>query len=318
MSLFRNILYLMDPGNKKFQGSFDRAILWAAKQQAHLTVAHCLPGARVPSQKFGGPSNPGGPEDSLHGALLREMDYRLAPFKAQGLDIDVKLLTGIPHLAIIQEVLRSKIDMLIMSPHTEQLGRRHGLGFLDMKLVRKCPIPVWIIQAWQIRPFARILVALDLEALDPVKEELAAALIEQGRHVAAQEHATLHILHVWPRHIRERLRSLHPTWREQELLAPLRESVMQHRNAFERMIAQAGLEKRHVRMHFTTGEPAECIVKYIKQHRIDLVLLGSMSRTDIAGFQCGMTAEQVLGATDCSVMALKPAGFATPVSLDTI
>ena len=43
--------------------------------------------------------------------------------------------------------------------------------------------------------------------------------------------------------------------------------------------------------------------------------MGTVSRTGIAGFFIGNCAETVLRQVDCSVLTLKPAGFATPISL---
>lgn len=44
--------------------------------------------------------------------------------------------------------------------------------------------------------------------------------------------------------------------------------------------------------------------------------MGTVARTGISGVIIGNTAEAVLEQLQCSVLALKPPGFVTPVKLD--
>jgi len=43
--------------------------------------------------------------------------------------------------------------------------------------------------------------------------------------------------------------------------------------------------------------------------------MGTVCRTGVAGFFIGNTAEMVVQEIDCSVLAIKPDGFVTPVKL---
>jgi nucleotide-binding universal stress UspA family protein len=42
--------------------------------------------------------------------------------------------------------------------------------------------------------------------------------------------------------------------------------------------------------------------------------MGTVARTGISGFVMGNTAETILSQIDCSVLAIKPPGFETPVA----
>ena len=53
-----------------------------------------------------------------------------------------------------------------------------------------------------------------------------------------------------------------------------------------------------------------------KQIDADLVVMGTVVRTGVAGFIMGNTAETILNQSNCSVLAIKPPGFQTPVELD--
>lgn len=49
--------------------------------------------------------------------------------------------------------------------------------------------------------------------------------------------------------------------------------------------------------------------------KVDRVVMGTVVRTGIARSIIGNTAEKILEQVSCSVLALKPAGFVSPVKL---
>jgi universal stress protein E len=49
--------------------------------------------------------------------------------------------------------------------------------------------------------------------------------------------------------------------------------------------------------------------------RADLVVMGTIARTGISGLIIGNTAESILDQLTCSVLAIKPPGFSTPLKL---
>ena len=69
-------------------------------------------------------------------------------------------------------------------------------------------------------------------------------------------------------------------------------------------------------VHLLKGDPADVIAGFAKAGRVDLIVMGTVARTGIGGLLIGNTAETVLQRVDCSVLAVKPAGFISPVGLD--
>jgi nucleotide-binding universal stress UspA family protein len=63
-------------------------------------------------------------------------------------------------------------------------------------------------------------------------------------------------------------------------------------------------------------EVPKTIVELAKSEAIDLLVMGTVCRTGIAGFIIGNTAEKVLSVVNCSVLTVKPEGFVTPVTLE--
>jgi nucleotide-binding universal stress UspA family protein len=66
-------------------------------------------------------------------------------------------------------------------------------------------------------------------------------------------------------------------------------------------------------MHVVRGQPFEVISDFTT--RVDIAVLGTLSRSGIAGVLIGNTAERVLRNVDCSVIAVKPHGFESPIRL---
>jgi nucleotide-binding universal stress UspA family protein len=67
------------------------------------------------------------------------------------------------------------------------------------------------------------------------------------------------------------------------------------------------------RVHLVQGEAADSIVEFTREHAIDLVVMGTTSRTGMPALLIGNTAESILQRLDCSVLAAKPDGFASRV-----
>jgi nucleotide-binding universal stress UspA family protein len=51
----------------------------------------------------------------------------------------------------------------------------------------------------------------------------------------------------------------------------------------------------------------------LQQKKVDLVVMGTVSRVGISGLLIGNTAERVLSSINASVLTVKPDGFKTPV-----
>lgn len=67
------------------------------------------------------------------------------------------------------------------------------------------------------------------------------------------------------------------------------------------------------RVHLVNGDPSQVIRSVAEGLPADLVVMGTVGRVGIPGFFIGNTAEEVIQTTSASVLAVKPAGFVSPV-----
>ena len=59
----------------------------------------------------------------------------------------------------------------------------------------------------------------------------------------------------------------------------------------------------------------KAITGLVDQIKADLIVIGTVGRTGLLGLIIGNTAEDVLQTTRTSILAVKPQGFVSPVSL---
>ncbi len=83
----------------------------------------------------------------------------------------------------------------------------------------------------------------------------------------------------------------------------------------EDLLGRYNLSKLRHRVHLVKGPARVLIPAVASRERIDLIVMGTVCRTGVPGFLIGNTAESVLQQVDCSVLAVKPEGFVTPVKL---
>ena len=70
------------------------------------------------------------------------------------------------------------------------------------------------------------------------------------------------------------------------------------------------------RLHMPRGMPQRVIVELVDQHNVDLIVMGTVSRTGIPGLIIGNAAETVLSVVRCGVLTVKPEGFVSPVTIE--
>ena len=77
----------------------------------------------------------------------------------------------------------------------------------------------------------------------------------------------------------------------------------------------AGVElTRPPQIHIVKEPPDYAILNHIDTHMIELLVMGTIARTGITGVTVGNTAERLLPQIPCSVLAIKPADFKSPIT----
>jgi universal stress protein E len=314
MSKFSNILYVAGSGDSD-NDVFGHAIKLAENNQSTLTVIGIVDnsGSRIAR--------------ALRDALLEERREHIRNLINQAstndLKIKSKVLIGRAFTETICEVLRSQHDLVVKSVEGSQNVAQRIFGGADNKLLRQCPCPVWLVNRTQQLGYREILVALSYEPNNPENQALNKQLLKTATSLALSEFAELHIFHAW--HLpHERL---YRSPRMNTSTAEIGEMVQQ-----EESVRRVWLEKLISKYCTIKGDKAadylEPIIHLVKgnaghtlqglTHKlgVELVVMGTVARTGVPGLLVGNTAEAILSQVNCSVLAIKPAGFISPVTLE--
>jgi len=242
---------------------------------------------------------------------LEQIQAISTEFGKKGIRVSTKQSSGKPYLEIIREALRGGYDLL-MKPADSEIGVKNMLfGGTDMQLFRLCPCPVWIFKPTSNTELRKIMIAVDLLADDQEKSALADKVLQWGKYVADLVEAELHVVHIWDLYGEMTLRGRSVLTDTVDKL--VQDEEQKHRQWLIDALTRNGLKQEAVQIHFHKGEAKKLIPKIANTMETDLLVMGTVGRTGIPGLFMGNTADSVLRQVSCSVLAIKPEGFLTPV-----
>lgn len=325
MKRFKNILCVVEPG-EACKPALERAVMLAENNQASLTVVgvteRITAGIGMPE---GGPIS-ADLQAAMMSAHTQSLETLIDPYRTR-IEIKTKVLIGVPFLEIVREVLRTRHDLVIKIPETQNWLDRL-LGSDDMHLLRKCPCPVWLIKPQAPKSYRRILAAVDVDdAYPPAELESRGALnrqiLEMAGSLALADFAELHIGYAWHAIGESAMHGAFMRTPEEEITAYVEQVRRQHAARLEALmrevsgnLGQDTLDYLKPHTHLVKGWARKEIPALAKRIETDLVVMGTVARTGVPGFIMGNTAETILNQIDCSVLAIKPPGFVTPVTLE--
>jgi nucleotide-binding universal stress UspA family protein len=252
------------------------------------------------------------PEDIAQAGrkLQRQARERLAEQVAPFLWLPRKPRTetraGVPFVEIVRLAQEKRFDLVMSGTRGLSAFKRFVVGSTAERLVRKCPCPVWIVRPGHEHPPRSILVPVDLS-------DVSGKALEWAAFLAGRTGGSLSVLHVFGSPIDE-------TGRLPE--ASARMDLRLQRQAVRRALAKRLDEFAHAHVPQDTaidqrlalGTPWQTIGVVARRVEADLIALGSVGRTGIPGFFIGNTAEKVLRRCNCSILAVKPDDFVSPVA----
>ncbi|MDY0351743.1 MAG: universal stress protein [Desulfobulbaceae bacterium] len=318
MKQFKNILCAVST-DESSRITLERAISLAEKNRAQLTVADVLPRPPKGVSISIDATLPTDLQTKIQEERLQDLQAMTRPFQ-QRLPILHKVLMGSPFLEIIRTVLLDGHDLLIKPAENPKFVKRL-FGSNDKHLLRKCPCPVWLTQPKEKPVYRCVMAAVDFdpEGTDSAELDINRQIIELSSTIALSDSATLHLVHTWdaPGEMTVRVWSDNP---DEAAARYVKGEHLRHQRGLKRLrqslIDQLGPEVYdHLapHLHLRRGAASRMIPKIAEQLHADLVVMGTIARSGISGLLIGNTAEDILEQLKCSILAVKPSGFVTPV-----
>lgn len=306
--VFSSICYI-HCGNEGDDIAFEKALKLASQTGAKLDIIAVV--EEVPATLLERLVTLGTEPGDLCGeqALLGRLSQLAAVASAEGVNASFEVLQGSPFSQIVERVATRGHGLVIKPTEPANFLRQVFFGHLDRQLIRRCGCPVWIENPAKWSQRGRILAAVDpspyaedREAL-PEREALNVAILEAAVRISEVFDAELHVVHVWNHPLESKLRG-HVELSEAAIDAYGESIKHDHQRAFTDLVAP--FMERVTCMRMLKGHAGEQIALLAKEEKIDVIVMGTVCRTGIAGMLIGNTAETVLDQVACSVVALKP------------
>lgn len=237
--------------------------------------------------------------------LVEEEKERVGDCKAT-----LTVMFGTPWYELLRVASQHR-DNLVICGTREQGGISQLLfGSTGLKLLRHAECPVWLVKP-RIDDDAEldILCASDLSE---VGEDVVSAGVLLSQHVASR----LNVVHVVEEDLRHRAARSNVT--EKQLAAWKTEHSETAEAKLHDQISQTDYRtlENGLQAHVKTGTASQSLLQAINELDIDVLILATRARDGLAGIVFGNTAEQLLWDVPCSVLAIKPDTFQSPIRFD--
>ncbi len=195
----------------------------------------------------------------------------------------------------VETVSRDGIDLVVKTG-----SRSEALFYMptDWQLLRRCPAPVLIASDRLRTKSRRILATIDAGSTDRPQIELNRKVLAAAARLGALLNAQVHAAYVIP---------VSTVARDLDLI----DTRALERNTRERlgaslaaMAGEYGVPAEHIVIK--AGQPDRVLPSLAARLKVDIVVMGTVGRTGIAGKLLGNTAEQVLHRLRASTLVLRP------------
>lgn len=310
MKRFKNILYIIDSDISLENYVANKVISLAKVNNATVTVARVLEDGLF--EQLGGFLFDSGEKiiNRLMPQLREEVDTFVSKDIWSGIKVSGEVFQGKGFISIIQKVLRDNHDLVI-----KRGSATEGIDQLAMRLIRKCPCPLWVIQGKTSGDLKRILAAVDATSENEETRLLNMKIVELAYSLAQRENGESHFLNTWYLHSESMLRGPRFKFVDSEIQLMKQKLAQEGEEKLRALIESAHIIARPDHLHVLEGKTDLVIERVLESLQIEVLVLGTIGRSGIPGLLIGNTVEKLLAKVNCSVLAVKPDGFVSPVTI---
>ena len=306
MQSIQNIVVYAGP-NGSNDPSLERATVLAQQNQAHVRLVAVV--EELPSYaRMVAPTS-----WDIPGMLVSDREKELAEsckiLESKGVSCEYSVLRGTADVEITRYVMRTNSDLLIKTARPEATPHGQWYGTLAKRLMRICPCPVWVLKASEKKRFERIMAAINpIDSDDRI--ELNTRIVQLASSLAELENAELHFVHAWTAFGEHLMRS---RMSADQVAEYVEECRLEAQGKMRDFLATFDEKVQSAKLHLPKGNPEDALVSAVTENNCDLMVMGSVCRTGIAGYFIGNTAEKVLHDIPVSVLTVKPELYRSPL-----
>jgi universal stress protein E len=306
MSSIHNILVIVDPTAQQ-QTAVAKAALLAEKFRARLDLFICDTKAarniRLAQQLRRSSQVPFEEDASQMLEALAE------PLRKRGVEVTAEVLSADPlHTALLDRVKRTCADLVVKDTHHHTVAQRTFLTNTDWELIRGCPVPLLLVKPAPWSPTHRIGAAVDPGHVDDKPRLLDRCILDEASRLAKQLGGELHAFHAYiPATIVAASVSGAPI-----IVDIPTETLAQEQEEQLREVVALASDYRlpPANIHVEAGGVREVLCRLAQQCRMDVMVMGAVSRSALKRILIGSTAETVLEHLPCDLLVVKGPNFA--------
>lgn len=309
MQLPKRILVVVDP-TADAQPAVERSALVARTTSARIELFVCAYDPLLAETRSADAASVAKSRAAYIENQLRRLHALARPLADAGVAVTVDAAWDSPlHEGIIRKALASNADLVVKDTHYHTALKRSIFSNTDWNLIRKCPLPLWLV-----KPRPTHSEPCFVAAIDPVHErdkpaELDDEILSTGIELAAALGGNLEVFHAF-----DVVSALAVT--TGAMSAPLVLPVPELIDAVKTRHTDAvnSLTDRHKiargRVHVEQGGTRDRLLALTERLGADVVVMGAVSRRGLARIFIGNTAEDVLDRLGCDLLIVKPRAVA--------
>jgi len=237
-----------------------------------------------------------------------ELERLAKKLQAQGLYVEKKLFFGKASEQLTRQAIRGEHDLVIVGTRKRSSASRALFGSTCHRLLRICPVPVWVVKPEEVREVREVLVASDFS-------DAALTAMQAAVAVAKALKAKLYVIHALEFAFEAYLQTAGVS--ETEVAGYRKKLHEEALSNLQQQLAQTDYRtiEHGVKVEVVEGTPDAAIPQFVDDKEIDVLVIGTHGRSGFTGLLLGNTAERVLPHVHCSVIAIKPKDYVSPVKL---
>jgi universal stress protein E len=245
--------------------------------------------------------------EELHRRLERTGDA----LREQGLAVRSSVRWDYPmYEAVIRQVLRRDIDLLIMPARAAADVGQTTLHYREVRLIEECPCPVLLLKTPQVYSQGSIVAAVDPIHAYEVPEELDEGIMGAAKTLSyALAEAPVHLYHA----------DAPPPEAAMSQVVPIDVASQASRRKLVHSRVRELAERYNIvgsHVHIDSGAIEVTLPAFARATRPDVIVMGALSRTYAERALLGHKAELVLDVVDCDLLIVKPRGFKTSIGVE--
>lgn len=297
----------------------DHASEIAKNSQAQIKVFHVIGGYPEDLKQWWNVRDPERLRDRIQNEREAFVNVVVERVKNNGVqNVSSEIRWGKEFVETTREVMRNGHDLVMVTARDMKTFSKKLFECPSRELFLVCPCSLWIAKykTFGIRT-KRVLAALPGEGSNHVDlngDGMSTKILESAALIAALEGSELHVVHALPKYGAKgtkKGRKLRP-----DLAAFIDELRTKLRDSCHSLLTEHGVTLEQNQVHLLIGNPGHVIPEFANEFGLDLIVMGTEARSGLSGLVHGNTAEMVLQEVSCSILAIKPDDFKSPVQLE--